>query len=163
MRRNSTSCHFVTSQIVASSALRPSSLRVTSDGSSECFDRTLDNSNTIRIFIAFPSRWLRDVPEGISSGTWGQQDPAGSRLASDSAHLPNFSHTTSPPSLISTGYYPDIIPTLQLQIINKSKKKSITILSRQRLLKMPHQNAIAVAAADKRARTSQIWDFPNRL
>jgi len=59
-----------------------------------------DNSNTILIIIAFP--WLRDVPEVISSGTWGQKDPAGSRLASDSAHLPNFSHTTSTPPLNHT-------------------------------------------------------------
>jgi hypothetical protein len=33
------------------------------------------------VYIAFP--WLRDVPEGISSGTWGQNDPAGSLLASE--------------------------------------------------------------------------------
>ena len=51
------------------------------------------HSNTILIIIAFP--WLRDVPEVISSGTWGQKDPAGSPIASDSAHLPDFSHTTS--------------------------------------------------------------------
>ena len=35
--------------------------------------------------IILPSHGLdRDVPEGISSGTWGQKDPAGSLLASDS-------------------------------------------------------------------------------
>jgi hypothetical protein len=34
------------------------------------------------VYIVFP--WLRDVPEGISSGTWGQNDPAESLLASDS-------------------------------------------------------------------------------
>jgi hypothetical protein len=54
-------------------------------------------SNTVTSYIAFS--WLRDVPEGISSGTWGQKDPAGTRLASDSARLSNFSHTTSYPLL----------------------------------------------------------------
>ena len=40
------------------------------------------HSSTVTNSIAFP--WLRGVPEGISSGTWGQTDPAGSLLASDS-------------------------------------------------------------------------------
>ena len=66
------------------------------------------NSSTVTNSIAFP--WLRGVPEGISSGTWGQTDPAGSLLASDSAHLPNFSHTTSHPHSKITCYMQEHIP-----------------------------------------------------
>jgi hypothetical protein len=60
------------------------------------------NSNTIRIFIAWP--WLRDVPEGISCGTWGQKDPAGSRLASDSA----------PPKLLPHYYFTSVLNQLDV-------------------------------------------------
>jgi len=43
---------------------------------------SIDNSNTITKCIAFP--WLRDVPKGTSSVTWGQKGPRGITLTSDS-------------------------------------------------------------------------------
>ena len=57
-------------------------LHVITDGASGWFDRTSDNSNTIRSYIAFP--WFRYVPEGISSAGWGQKGPAGSHISCDS-------------------------------------------------------------------------------
>jgi hypothetical protein len=54
-----------------------------------------------------------------------------------------FSHTspTLLPHSSHTGYYPDLIPTPHLQIIDNPNFFIIT------KLKMPHQNEIAVAAA----------------
>jgi hypothetical protein len=63
-------------------------------------DRNSCNSNTVTNYIAFP--WLstiRDVPKGISSGTWGQKDPAGSRLASDSVRRRRKRETLVPKKL----------------------------------------------------------------
>ena len=61
------------------------------------------------VYIAFP--WLRDVPEGISSGTWGQKDPAGSRLASDSVRRQKRENTRTEEAVRegrSHGEYPHV-------------------------------------------------------
>jgi len=73
MSRTSTGCHFVTPQIVASSsALRPSSLRVTSDGGSGWFDRTFDNSRFIVKSRLSTSRLVPRIPSTLETlGTRG--------------------------------------------------------------------------------------------